>query len=868
MADNWHCEYLHHRGVEDSVIKQRGARLVYSGKPNADIPESFSSYYAEGWSKEYGLLLPYRGMLGQQYYMLRRTPGSEGDGPKFLTPKGQQNSLMLPPDDSLNADTLKCGEARQDDGTYAPVYYIVEGLTRVDALWSRGIPSLGINGIWGWRTRNAPVADFEALPLRGSCFVIWPDADASPNSRVYTAVKRLSGMLEARGALGVRVGMVPAANDTHRGLDDWLATMPPDPPPGELEQALADATISLSELATVFAHSAQLREMDAPGIWRNGGALQTSTPLDDLYRLVAVAGKSLLVADNGDAAPELFALDDYGIWRQGGALVNLLLQTSRWQLEDIDFSVKGAAAHVERARSWQHPTKKRAELESVLWGILSKDHQERKRFEDAGVTFIHASEMDSRMQYLGTASGVVDIRTRRLVEKREDARKLYISASVQYEYNPDATHNDVDKVLPLIPASAEMEWFYKALPCFMMRSPRRELVAMLTKPGSGKSVLRTHFREAMKPYVSIVRKELFEKQHSNGSMSHNTDIKYLCSPVRLAFASEIGGADPEKLNQYSGGEGEIVYRDVAEKAATGVITSHLVLQGNIPEEDSKRGFLGLKGADTDPDSPAAALKERLRVLPLPPPEERDETLLDIPSGDDKEVWGSAFLARVVAITHREYMAIPEADRERLPMPVSIQSMEDALKVRVKHEQDGWLNDIESRLVKKDKAMLHRFAAMEAMNEWFTANAPNEKQRPQPKRVTRLVGQLVAILTGRSELSGSTSNRHWIGVELKPVGHDEPGEYDQHESAERQADTEAEASAKADLETERRRQEEARAAEEPTLVDLPPCSEQWLDKLLAGGKSYYKYCPIHDVTWWPHAYPTGRPTCRANKGGDA
>ena len=810
MADNWHYEYLHSRGVGDSVIKQRGARLVYSGRPNADMPESFSSHYVEEWSKEHGLLLPYRGMWGQQNYILRRTPGSEGDGSKFLTPKGQPNSLMLPPSDSLNADTLKCGEAQQEDGTYAPVYYLVEGLTRVDALWSRGIPSLGINGIWGWRTRNGPVADFEELPLRGSCFVIWPDADASSNSKVYTGVKRLSGMLEARGALAVRVGMVPAANDTHRGLDDWLATMPPDASREELALALADATVSLSELATAFAHSAQLREMDAPGIWRNGGSLRTSTLLDDLYRLVAVAGKSLLVAGNGEAAPQLFALDDNGIWRQGGALVDLFLQTSRWQLGDIAFDEKGATAHVERTRSWQHPMKKRAELESVLWGMLSKDHQDRKRFEDAGVTFIHASEMDSRMQYIGTASGVVDIRDLQLVEEREDTRKLYISTSVLYEYNPGATHSAVDKVLPLIPASPEMEWFYKALPCIMMRPPRRELGAMLTKPGAGKSVLRTHFREAMKPYVTIVRRELFERQRANGSMSHNTDIKYLCSPARLAFASEIGGAEPEKLNQYSGGEGEVIYRDVAEKAATGVITAHLFLQGNIPDEDNKRGFLGLKGADTDPDSPAAALKERLRVLPLPLPAKPDETLLDIPSGDDKEVWGSAFLARLLAITHREYMAIPETARKLLPMPESIKSMEDALKARVKHEQDGWLNDIESRLVKKDRATLSRSTVMGEMNAWFAANAPNEKQRPKPKRVTRLVGQLVEILTGKFELSGGTSNRHWIGVELKPAGHDEPGE--DKEDAQAQEDDEAS------------QQPEPTKTEQPTEPEPP--DESW------------------------------------------
>lgn len=100
---------------------------------------------------------------------------------------------------------------------------IAEGVTRVDALATYGIPAVAIPGCYAWRDKNGALPDFEALRFPGNAFILAFDGDAASNPSVNAALARLARYLRAKGA---KVGLLQAPDDEEghkRGLDDWLA---------------------------------------------------------------------------------------------------------------------------------------------------------------------------------------------------------------------------------------------------------------------------------------------------------------------------------------------------------------------------------------------------------------------------------------------------------------------------------------------------------------------------------------------------------------------------------------------------------------------------------------------------------------------
>lgn len=105
--------------------------------------------------------------------------------------------------------------------------WVTEGPIKGDALASRGVPVVAVNGVWGWRGRNAQggssaLADWESVPLKGRSVVIAFDSDVVEKPLVRQAAQRLSDFLSGRGA-SVRYALLPAAGAGKVGVDDYLA---------------------------------------------------------------------------------------------------------------------------------------------------------------------------------------------------------------------------------------------------------------------------------------------------------------------------------------------------------------------------------------------------------------------------------------------------------------------------------------------------------------------------------------------------------------------------------------------------------------------------------------------------------------------
>jgi Domain of unknown function (DUF3854) len=206
-----HLRELKDSDIAPEVIAARGYRTI---RHRSQVPDEFAD-----WQRRLGLLVPTYSPDGQTKghqlkpnKLIRRKDGS---APKYETAAGSTITLDVNP--------LMLEEVRGGDGDL----WVTEGPKKVDALTSRGEPTVGIIGVWnfaepGSKSRT-PLSCWNHVRLRGRRVIIVYDADAKTNPDVQEALRRLVAMLEGLGA-EVLVVYLPAVNgDGKAGVDDYLA---------------------------------------------------------------------------------------------------------------------------------------------------------------------------------------------------------------------------------------------------------------------------------------------------------------------------------------------------------------------------------------------------------------------------------------------------------------------------------------------------------------------------------------------------------------------------------------------------------------------------------------------------------------------
>lgn len=139
-----------------------------------------------------------------------RTPG----GPKYVWSSGVEMPVGVP---------LGMEDAVADPSI--PLV-IVEGtrqhLTAAEAALASSTPRavVGISGAWCWMQDDAPLQDWQDIPLEGRQVCVCFDADVATNRNVWDAAKRLSEFLTVEGgAASVQFVLLSGSKD---GLDDIL----------------------------------------------------------------------------------------------------------------------------------------------------------------------------------------------------------------------------------------------------------------------------------------------------------------------------------------------------------------------------------------------------------------------------------------------------------------------------------------------------------------------------------------------------------------------------------------------------------------------------------------------------------------------
>jgi hypothetical protein len=198
-------------GISPDVAAERGYRTITR---RSEVPDDFAN-----WQRRLGLLVPTYSPDGQtKGHQLRPNKPiarKNGNAPKYETPHGSRITLDLNP--------LMLEEVRRGDADL----WLTEGCKKVDSLTSRGLPTVGIIGVWNFAEPGSksrvPLACWKHVRLRGRRVTIVYDADARTNPDVQEALRRLVAMLQELGAV-VLVVYLPAVNgDGKAGVDDYLA---------------------------------------------------------------------------------------------------------------------------------------------------------------------------------------------------------------------------------------------------------------------------------------------------------------------------------------------------------------------------------------------------------------------------------------------------------------------------------------------------------------------------------------------------------------------------------------------------------------------------------------------------------------------
>ncbi len=197
-----HREHLHASWLTDETIDASGIK-------SADAAQLETLGFAAKDGPAMVIPYPHRSLV--RHYRIR--PDNMRDfqaEAKYRTRPGDGNHLYIP---------LTTWEVAED--TSAPLL-IAEGEKKALAAMQVGFNSIGVPGVYGWRSKEGPIVDLGEFKWQDRRVTICYDSDVWTNPNVREALRRLVQELEHRGA-EVFVVFLPHGEDGNKmGVDDYL----------------------------------------------------------------------------------------------------------------------------------------------------------------------------------------------------------------------------------------------------------------------------------------------------------------------------------------------------------------------------------------------------------------------------------------------------------------------------------------------------------------------------------------------------------------------------------------------------------------------------------------------------------------------
>ena len=449
---------------------------------------------------------------------------------------------------------------------------------------------------------------------------------------------------------------------------------------------------------------------------------ETATEAANATRFLVDHSHLLVVAyDQNDLLPT----DVYAYTEQGtisvGPLEGMLLETSGRHMDLVSALPKdtpGRSEIVRHAQRFDNTLRLPVVIANVRGAIA---RLRRAGLLPDSLVIKNRRDINANLRYLGAPNGVIDLHTG-LVLPPDEARVTFTAAQITDDYNPEATHPDVDVIMPEVPATLEMEWWYRARGYMFARPPAKQVIVMLTPPDSGKTVFANCDMDSFGlQYVSSIRPQTLQQSDYSGPTTYNDGLLSFGNGMRVLYQSEAkGNQDAGLINLVTGGERSFPARGIKEKEVRVTASAHLIMQSNVPETGTPELRFGV--ASTSDSSEASALRGRMYMLPMPqiPKDQRNAAYLSISAHN---VEGSAkFRQAWVARTIRQCVAMAGQ-----PWPDRLESQAAALDELQQRETDPWVSEwLERVLVTAAGGEVHSRQIYADYEDWHEENGGTKK----------------------------------------------------------------------------------------------------------------------------------------------
>ena len=242
-----------------------------------------------------------------------------------------------------------------------------------------------------------------------------------------------------------------------------------------------------------------------PGDFTNsggGGPWECSADADCLRLIRRYADQLLLVDEEDKGKFRLLVDNGYGVWRDDESLLTtrFLLTTREWHRASADAGLnsKTAAAVARWAVMTARMRYRNEALESVatIAGWMTSSGSSPR-----GLTMAKKSELNQPgAPFIGTPKGVIDLSTGRVLTGTE-AREKLITRIIKDDYDPDARHPAVDKLLSHL-APDNRDWLLGNIGWGMRGYPARRFHFLEGWGNDGKSTLFNALLEALGEYAA------------------------------------------------------------------------------------------------------------------------------------------------------------------------------------------------------------------------------------------------------------------------------------------------------------------------------------------------------------------------------
>jgi len=166
--------------------------------------------------------IPYLDARGRDtgFYRLKFLDAPRAFGVQKKTPRYWQ-----PPDTDVRAYLAPGVDWARVLGDASCELWITEGEKKAAAACAAGVPTIGLGGVWSWRSTKARqplIPDLVIVQWRARRVVLAFDAEADANPMVLGALEALGHALEQRGASVGALAMPLLDEADKTGLDDFL----------------------------------------------------------------------------------------------------------------------------------------------------------------------------------------------------------------------------------------------------------------------------------------------------------------------------------------------------------------------------------------------------------------------------------------------------------------------------------------------------------------------------------------------------------------------------------------------------------------------------------------------------------------------